>query len=55
MPDVIICEPAKGCADPHKDRWYCMRGHDGAPSGVCPLDYCEKRGANRTSTEGTDS
>jgi hypothetical protein len=44
---IIICEPRKDCADPHVLRWHCMRGHDGAADGVCPLDYCERQGANR--------
>lgn len=54
-PTPILCEPAKDCADAHTLRWDCLRGHDGAPAGVCPLEHCEKRGANRsTTTEGTD-
>jgi hypothetical protein len=44
---VIICGPRKDCADPHPHRWYCMRGHDGAADGVCPLAKCERQGANR--------
>lgn len=44
---IVICEPRKDCADPHVLRWHCMRGHDGAADGVCPLDYCERKGVNR--------
>lgn len=44
---VIICEPRTDCADPHPHRWHCMRGHDGAEPGVCPLTVCDRRGANR--------
>lgn len=47
---IIVCEPAKDCADPHVHRWYCMRGHPlddkAATPGVCPLSKCDKRGAN---------
>jgi hypothetical protein len=49
---VIICEPRKDCADPDVNRWYCMRGHDGAPPNVCPLAKCERRGANRSEVSG---
>jgi hypothetical protein len=44
---IIICEPRKDCADPNVNRWHCMRGHDGAAAGVCPLAACERQGANR--------
>jgi hypothetical protein len=47
---IIICEPRQDCADPHPCRWYCMRGHElddkAAIPGVCPLEKCERRGAN---------
>lgn len=46
-PLIIICEPRSDCADQDVNRWHCMRGHDGAPAGVCPLAYCERQGANR--------
>jgi hypothetical protein len=45
---IILCEPRRDCADPHTLRWHCMGGHDGAAPGVCPLDVCDRRGANRT-------
>jgi len=44
---VILCGPPTACADPNPNRWYCMRGYDGAPPGICPLTICETRGANR--------
>lgn len=44
----ILCGPRADCADLNVNRWHCMRGHDGAPAGVCPLRVCERRGANRT-------
>lgn len=48
---IIICEPAKDCADANIHRWHCLRGHElaGKPAldGVCPLDYCDRQGANR--------
>lgn len=46
---IILCTSGArpDCADPHPMRWYCMRGHDGAPRDVCPLEKCERRGANR--------
>lgn len=53
-PVVLICAPRKDCADPHVLRWHCMRGHDGAPDGVCPLEVCDQRGANRTEQVATD-
>lgn len=37
---VLICEPNPTCRDPHIYRWHCMKGHDGAPAGVCPLRKC---------------
>lgn len=43
---VIVCEPRADCVDQNVNRWYCMRGHDGAPEGVCPLPKCERQGAN---------
>lgn len=53
MPEVIICGPPKMCADPNPNRWHCMRGHalkeedKPARPGVCPLDKCDRKGANR--------
>lgn len=44
---ILICEPRPDCADANINRWYCMRGHDGAAPGVCPLAYCDSKGANR--------
>jgi hypothetical protein len=44
---IILCEPLPDCADAHVLRWHCMRGHDGAPAGICPLKYCDRQGANR--------
>lgn len=50
---LIMCEPPKECADPHINRWYCMRSHADeirgvvARPGVCPLVVCDRRGANR--------
>lgn len=44
---VIWCGPRTDCVDANVNRWYCMRGHDGAPDGVCPLTRCIKQGANR--------
>lgn len=45
---TIICGPRADCADQNTNRWHCMRGHDGAPDGVCPLPKCDRRGANRS-------
>jgi len=44
---IIICEPRADCVDQNVYRWHCMRGHDGAAPGVCPLDKCDREGANR--------
>lgn len=47
---MTMCGPDPKCADPHAHRWYCMRGHalDDKPKvpGACPLDVCDRRGAN---------
>lgn len=44
MSDIVICEPAPKCGDPHVLRWHCMRGHalDDAPAvaGVCHIKKC---------------
>lgn len=54
MTEVIICEPPSECADPNVNRWYCMRGHEGAEPGICPLTVCDRRGANASTTgQGT--
>lgn len=37
---AIVCETDPECRDPHPNRWYCMRGHEGAPPGVCLLKHC---------------
>ena len=42
----VLRDPHRECADPNPNRWHCMRGHDGAPPGICPLPVCESRGAN---------
>ncbi len=44
---ILICEPRSDCVDRNIHRWHCMRGHDGAEPGVCPLAKCEQEGANR--------
>lgn len=49
---AIACGPQPDCADPHRCRWYCMRGlslddeEPGTP-GVCLVPVCVKREANR--------
>lgn len=45
-PASLVCEPRTDCVDANVNRWYCMRGHDGAPDGVCPLPKCDRQGAN---------
>lgn len=43
---ILICQPRTDCVDPHSARWHCMRGHDGAAEGDCPLEACQRQGAN---------
>lgn len=46
-PLILICEPRRDCVDDNVNRWHCMRGHDGAAPDICPLEACERQGANR--------
>lgn len=48
---IIICDLRRDCVDANIHRWHCMRGFelDDKPAvpGVCPLEKCERQGANR--------
>lgn len=39
---IVICETNPDCVDPNTNRWYCLRGHYGAPADICPLAKCNR-------------
>lgn len=51
---VILCGPRQDCVDPNPNRWHCMRGHDGAAPGICPLVKCDRQGANHQANGAGD-